>query len=303
MPLMNQLHVDKLLSNISVKYQNQEYIADKIFPTVPVKLDSDLYRIFVKNFRIPETKRASLGVAREHSFDVTTAGYLLEEHALKNYVGDEQADNYDISDLRSDMTEELTDVIMRMKEKKVADLFTSTSWSLGVSLASGAAFSDNTTTSNPIPIFDTAATTIIQMSGYAGNFGILPRNGFVSCKNHVSVLDRVKYTSKEMTEEMLAALFGLPELLVPLTVIDTSALGLVDTVATSTSAIFTHAFVGYKPSSAGPLKPSCGYTFEKSIPRVRRWRDEERKAEAVEVQIKFQPKVVASLTGYLIKGI
>lgn len=299
MPLKNQLHVDKLLSNISVKYQNQEYIADKVFPIVPVKLDSDLYRIWVKNFRVPETKRASNGVAREHLFDVTTASYLLEEHALKNYVGDEDADNYDISDLRSDTTEELTDVIMRMREKKVADLFTSTSWSLGVSLAAGAAWSDNTTTSNPIPTVDTATTTIIQNSGYSPNFMILPRNGFVSAKNHVSVLDRTKYTSKEMSVAILAGLFGVEEVLVPLTVIDTSALGATE----SLSAIYAHAFVGYKPSSASPLKPSSGYTFEKSMPRVRRWRDEERKAEAIEVQMKFQPKVVASLTGYLIKGI
>lgn len=299
MPLVSQLHVDKLLGNISIKYQNQEYIADKVAPVVPVKLDSDLYRIWARNFRIPETRRADNAVAREHNFDVSTAGYLLEGHALKNYVGDEQADNYDLTDLRSDMTEELTDVIMRMREKKVSDLFTSTAWSLGVSLASGAAFSDNTTTSNPIPIFDTAATTIINNSGYQPNFGILPRNGFVSCKNHVSVLDRVKYTSKEMTKEMLAALFNLEELLVPLTVVDTSALG----AAESLSAIYAHAFVGYKPQSASMLKPSCMYIFEKSMPRVRRWREEERKAEAIEVQMKFKPKVVASLTGYLIKGI
>lgn len=299
MPFANQLHVDKLLSNLSVKYQNQEYVADKIFPIVPVKTDSDLYRIWVKNFRIPETKRASKALAREHNFEVTTASYLLEEHALKNYVGDEEADNYDITDLRADMTEELTDVIMRKREKMVADLFTSTSWSLGVSLAAANAFSANTTVSNPIPIFDTAATTIIQNSGFAPNFGILPRDGFVSCKSHVSVLDRTKYVSKEMTPAMLAALFELPELLIPLTVVDVSQLGLTE----SLSNLFVHAFVGYKPSSAGPLKPSCGYIFEKAVPRVRRWRDEERKAEAVEVQMKLQPKVVASLTGYLIKGI
>ena len=32
MPLKNQLHVDQLLSNVSVKYSNAEYIADKVFP-------------------------------------------------------------------------------------------------------------------------------------------------------------------------------------------------------------------------------------------------------------------------------
>jgi hypothetical protein len=300
MPLKNQLHVDQLLSNISVKYSNSEYIADKVFPTVPVKKDSDLYRSYQRNFRIPETKRASGGVAREFDFEVSSSSYILENHALKNYVNDDQADNYDISDLRADMTEELTDAIMRMKEKKVADLFTTTSWSLNVSLAAANAFAQNTTVSNPIPIFDTACTTVISNSGYKPNFGILPRQGMIACKNHVSVLDRVKYTSAEITEKMLAALFGVEELLVPMASYDSANEGVADSIGDIYGDI---AFVGWKPASAGPMKPSSGYIFEKAVPRVRRWRVEERQAEAIEVQIKFQPKVVASLTGYLIKDI
>lgn len=300
MPLKNQLHVDQLLSNVSVKYSNVEYIADKVFPVLPVKKDSDLYRIYTRNFRIPETKRASKGVAREWDFDVSTASYLLEEHALKNYVGDEEGDNYDLGDLRADMTEELTDAILRMREKKVADLFNTTgSWSLNVSLATANLFSANTTVSNPIPVFDTGATTVIKNSGYKPNFGILPRDAYVACKNHVSVLDRVKYTSSDMTPAMLQGLFDLEELLIPNSVYDSAALGLADSIGN----IFPNmAFLGWKPSSPGPMKPSCGYIFEKAVPRVRRWRVEERKAEAIEVQLKFQPKIVASLTGYLING-
>lgn len=300
MPMKNQLHVDTLLSNISVKYSNAEYIAEKVFPSLPVMKDSDKYRIWVRNFRLPESLRNHKGVAKEHDFDVTTGSYLLVDHALKSYVSDDDADNYDISDLRADTTEELTDKIMLRMEKSVADLFTSTNWSLNVSLAATAAFSQNTTVSNPIPIFDTAATTIIQNSGYQPNFGILPRNGFINCKNHVSVLERTKYVSKDMTAAMLAALFNLPELLVPIASVDSSAQGVTESIG---SVWGDNAFVGFKPASPSPLKPSSGYIFVKNQPRVRRWRDEERKSEAVEVQIKFQPKVVASLTGYLIKDI
>lgn len=300
MPLKSQLHVDTLLSNISVKYQNTEYIAEQVFPLLPVKKDSDKYRIWVRNFRLPESIRNHKAVAREHDYAVTTSSFLLQDNALKSYVSDDDADNYDIADLRADTTEELTDKIMLRLEKSVADLFTTTNWSLNVSLAAAAAFSANTTVSNPIPIFDTAATTIIQNSGYKPNFGILPRSGFIACKNHVSVLDRIKYVSKEMTVEMLAALFDIPKLLVPIASIDTSHEGLAEVIS---DVWGDAAFVGYKAESPSPLKPSCGYTFVKNMPRVRRWRDEERKSEAIEVQIKFQPKVVASLTGYLIKDI
>lgn len=298
--LTSQMHVDQLLSNVSLRYTHPELIAMRVFPEVQVKKDSDLYRIYERNFRIPETKRANRGVAKQHSFSVSTGTYVLEKHALKDFVSDDDVDNYDISDLRADTTEELTDVILRRMEKSVADLFTSTNWSLNVSLASGAEFSANTTTSNPIPVFDTAQSTVIANSGMKPNFGILTRDGFVACKNHVSVVDRIKYTSREMTPAMLAGLLDLPELLISNAQYDSS-----DEGRTSTMQNFwdEHAFVGYKPQRPGPKQVSSGYIFRKAAPMVRRWREEEREAEAIEVQMKYQAKVVASLSGYLIKNV
>ena len=297
MPTQNQLHVSQLLSNVSIKYKNDDYIADKVFPIVPVKKDTDQYRVYVRNWRVPDTLRASRGVANEFSFDVTTNSYVLKNHALKDYVHWEDADNYDLSSLKEDTTEELTDAILRRRELTVAQLFTKTSWSLNVSLAAGAEFTANTTTSNPIPVFDTGATTIIQNSGRKPNYGILPRAGFIGAKNHTSVLDRTKYTSKEMTPVMLAALFDLEELHIPIASYDSSALGVADSI---TNIWDENAFMGYKPSSAGLRTPSSGYIFRKDMAPVREWKDEERKADAVEVEYKEDVKVVASLSGYLI---
>jgi hypothetical protein len=300
MPRTSQIHVDKLLSNVSVRYQTKELIALRVFPQVSVKKDSDLYRIYDRNFKLPETRRSNRGLANEHQFNVSTATYALEKHALKDYVSDDDMDNFDLANLRADTTEELTDVILRRLEKSVADLFTTTNWSLNVSLAAANAFNANTTVSNPIPIYDTAATTIINNSGLKPNFGILPRDGFVACKNHISVLDRVKYTSREMTPGMLGALFDLPELLIANGAYDTAADGIAATIVQFYGDV---SFVGYKPPRASPKAPSSGYIFMKASPSVRRWRVEERESEAIEVQKKYQAKVVASLSGYLIKDI
>lgn len=298
MPTVDQsVHVDRLLSEVSVKYQNSEYIADRVFPIVPVKQSSNLYRVYQRNFRIPETKRAQKALAREFNFDVSNASYILEEHALKQYIGDDEQDNYDIGDLRADMTNELTDALMRMREKKVADLFTSTNWSLNFSMAASNTFANSTVTSYPVQIFDTAATTVIANSGYKPNFVILPREVFVAVKNHTMTVDRIKYTSAEISESMIAGMLGVAEVLTPIASYDSSQPGVTEAI----SGIYADiAFMGYKPAAPGPLQPSCGYIFEKNIPRVRRWREEERRAEAIEVDMMFQPKIVASLTGYLI---
>lgn len=297
-PLKSNLHVDKLLSQISVKYRPSGMIGMDVFPTLNVKKDSDLYRVYTRNFRIPETRRAPGSLSREHGFNISSASYVLREDSLKKYVSDDEAENYDMSDLRADSTEELTDKIMLRVEKDVADLFTTTNWSLNVSLA--AAWTSNTSTTNPIPTVDTASTTIVNNSGFVANFGILERAGFIAAKNHSSVLDRTKYVSKEMTKDMLAALFDLDELLVAHSTYDSSADGATESI---TQIWDNNMFVGYKPARPTPLAPSCGYLFKKNKPMVRRWRDNEREAEAIEVRMKWQPKIVASLAGYLIRDV
>lgn len=300
MPLKNQLHVNQLLSNVSVQYKNAEYIWDKVFPAVQVSKDTDLYRVYDRNFKLPETARAPKGLAKEASYEFSTASYALKQHAIKDYIGVDEVVNNDIGSLQVDAVENLTDIIYRRMEKDLADLFTTTSWSLNVSLAAANAFNQNTTVSDPVPVFDTGASTVIANSGKVPTFGILPRDAFIAVKNHVSVLDRVKYTSAEVSQAMVGALLGLPELHVPVAQYDTAADGL----AASMSNFFGDiAFLGWKPANPGMKQPSCGYMFMNSAPRVRSWFDDERNATAVECEIKFQPKVVASLCGYLIKDV
>lgn len=299
--LANQVHVDSLLSNISVKYKPEGFIGMEMCPQVVVKKTSDLFRVYDRNFKIPETKRANKGEAREHNFEVSTASYNLVRHSLKSFVSDTDADNYDLADLRAETVEELTEKIMLRHELDVATLFTKTAWSLTVSLAAGLTFADNTTTSNPIPIFQTGASVVIANSGMKPNFGMLPRAGLVACVNHGSILDRLKYTSAEVDAVKLAALFDLPKgLLVPAIAYDNT-----NTVTASIVSIWSaeNAWLGYKPDAPGPLKASSLYTFKKAMPLVKRWRVEERESECIEVNMEYEARVVASLSGYLIANV
>lgn len=298
MPKANQLRVDKLLSSISIKYANKNFIAREVFPEVSVMKRSDLYRIYSRNFRLPETSRADGGLTRRHDFNVSTASYVLEKHGLHEYVSDDQMDNFEPHELRADTTEELTDKILLRMEKSVADLMTSTSWSQNVSLSAAQQWSLNSTTSNPIPLMDTAATTVLENSGFLPTHAIIPRSVLLAAKNHDSVIDRIKYVSMDITPAMLAGLFDIDTLLSPTAVIDGSAEGATESIAALWG---DNVFVGYRPASASILRPSAGYVFKKNVPMVKRWRDEDRESEKIEVNMQYQAKVVASLAGYLIK--
>lgn len=300
-PLRSQLHVDQLLSNVAVKYSNTRFIHDKVFPAVPVKKQSDLYRTYNRSWSIPETSRAIGGLSREHQFEIGNSSYSLEKHALKSYVPDTAAENYDITDLRADVTIELVEKIMMRKEAQCAALFTTTSWSLGASLA--AADTWLTGTAQPIQLFDTAAAAIVSNSGVKANFGIIPLDSYNALKNHTTLVDRVKYTSKEMSPAIVGALIGVDDLLVPDIYFDSGLYG----ASAATGAVQSiwksdFAFLGYKPGAAGFMALSSGYMFQRAKPLVRRWREEEREADAIEVDCEFQFKVVASLTGYYINN-
>ncbi len=300
-PLRSQLHVDQLLSNVAVKYTNERFIHDKVFPMVPVKKQSDLYRTYNRSWSIPETRRAIGGVAREHQFEIGNSSYSLQKEALKSYVADTAADNYDITDLRADVTIELTEKIMMRKESDCAALFTTTSWSLGASLAAG----DTWVTGSALPInlFDTAAATIVGNSGVKANYAIIPLDSYNALKNHTTVVDRVKYTSRELSPAIIGALIGVTDLLVPDMYFDSGLYG----ASAATGAVASlwktdFAFLGYKPPAAGFYALSSGYMFQRAKPLVRRWREEERESDAIEVDCEYQFKVVASLTGYYINN-
>ena len=299
MPFKNQLHVDQQLSNVSLKYTNKSMIAEEIFPSVPVKKDSDLYRVYDRNFKLPETIRASSGEAKQHDFEVSTASYILRQHSLKAFVSDRDAENYDLTSLMADQTENLTDTIKLRMEKDVADLMTSTSWSQFASLTAAQQW-DGTTTSNPIIMVDTATGVVLENSGQVANTALLPWRVLMAAKNNTQVIDRIKYTSADITPSMIAGLFDKEKLLVPKAVIDSAAAGL----AASIAPLFgDNALIAYVADSPGPLKPSAGYIFKNSLPMVKRWRVEERQSECVEVNLHYAAKVVASLSGYLIKDI
>ncbi len=297
-PLRSQLHVDQLLTNVSVKYVNDGYIHDKVFQQVPVKKSSDIYRTYTKNWRVPNTSRAPGALSREHSFDIGTAPYILEKHALKIYIPDEDQDNYDLTDLTTDATLELTEKIMMRKEIQCAAQFTTTAFSLGTSLASTDQW--NTGGALPILLFDTMSSTVVQNSGKLPNYGIVPLDAFNLLKNHTTVVDRIKYTSKEVNQAIVSALISIPELLVPSINYDSSEQG--GTSVTGPIWNQHDVFVGFKPPSPGFYVPATGYMFTKNKPLVRRWREEEREAEAVEVDTSFSFKIVASLTGYYVKA-
>jgi hypothetical protein len=306
----DQIHRDRALENVSLQYKPQGMIADLVAPRVPVKRESDFYYVYSRDtMTIPSTRRAMRSESNQANWNMSTSTYNLEEHALHDYVSDRERDNADSPiSVDVDTTEILTQKLMLRREKDLASVVqTTANWGTNIDASATAtiAWSSNTTTTNPITLIDSLSSVILQNSGVRPNRLILTDPQFNAAKEHVSIVDRIKYTSADsVTPEMLAKLFRLDQILVATAIENTAKEGIADSMA----FIWTDAaFLYYVPDAPALKQASALYTFWKDAVtapwKVERWREGKRTSDAIQVSGMYQHKPVATACAALLVNI
>jgi hypothetical protein len=220
-PSINSVHVDAILTNISIGYlQNQDsFIADKVFPVVPVDKKSDKFFTYTKNdwFRDEAQRRADGTESAGSGYNLSTGTYSADVFAFHKDVGDQTVANADapLNPLR-EATEFVTRRLLLRKEIQfVSDFFTTGVWGTDVTGVAGAPSSGQTkqwsdyTSSDPINDIEEAKSDILGATGMEANTLVLGYEVFRQLKNHPDLVDRIKYTtSNTITEDMLARMFG-----------------------------------------------------------------------------------------------
>ena len=149
-PNINSVHVDAILTNISVAYlQNQDnFIADKVFPVIPVDKKSDKYFTYTKNdwFRDEAQRRAPGTESAGGGYNLSTGTYSADVWAFHKDVDDQTVANADapLNPLR-EATEFVTRRLMLRRELQwVSDFFGTGVWADDVTGVSGAPSSGET---------------------------------------------------------------------------------------------------------------------------------------------------------------
>src|SRR5690349_7914206 len=131
MPAVGQVHIDQALTNISVMYRNESYVADQVFPVIPAPKRSDKYFLYKKeDFLTPSGASGSGALmslrrpgseAAEIDYSLSTATYFCEEYAYRGLVTDAEASAAD-NPLQPDMdqTIQLTERLTLDNEVSVA---------------------------------------------------------------------------------------------------------------------------------------------------------------------------------------
>ena len=132
MPRMSDAHIDRAMTNISVAYlQDQSnFIADKVFPIIPVQRQSDLYYVYNKGdfMRDEARERAMYSVSAGGVYGVEAADpYFCRKHAFHKDVSPEERLNYDEPlDADTDATTFVTQKMLIRREMAWASKFFTT---------------------------------------------------------------------------------------------------------------------------------------------------------------------------------
>jgi len=315
-PNVNQVHVDAILTNISVAYMQraENFIADKVFPIVPVSKKSDLYFQYTKNdwFRDEAQRRADATESAGSGYNVATESYNADVFAIHKDVGDQTVANADnpLNPMREAAEFVTHRLLLRRELQFVNDFFGTGVWDTdvdGVTTTPTAGefrkWSDYTS-SDPLTDVEDGKAKILQTTGQEPNTLVLGYNVFRYLKNHPELVDRIKYTSSNViTSDMMARMFEVDRVLVAKAVKATNNEGGTEAYdfAYGDAALLAHV-----APSPGLMTPSAGYCFTwtgvagglGATIGTSQFRMESIKATRIESEMAFDNKVVSADLGY-----
>ena len=296
--------VDQALANVSIKYSNDTFIADSIFPVVPVIKQTGKYYIYDKsNLRIDKTARAAGSPANEVDFGVAPTGvFSCDDHAQKGFIPQEVQDQADAAlNPLIDETEDLTEKLMLDRELNLANLITSTSnVTQNVTLSGTSQWSDYSN-SDPIGDVRLARTTIHQNTFKKPNTIVMSKVVFDTLCDHPQIIERIKYSQLGVvTAELMCRLFQVDKILVGEAGQNTANEGQTDSLAYVWGK---NAVVCYINPTVRLKSVTFGMTLTYSKRVVIRWTDFDRKGTYVRIgDDNYTQKIIAAGCGYLIKN-
>lgn len=318
-PTRSDVHVNRPLTNISIAYIQKagDFIADKVFPIVPVMKQSDKYFFYDKSYwfstqaqkRAPGTESAGSGFLIDN-----TPNYYADVWAVHKDVDDQTRANSDQPiDLDRDATLFVTQQLILRREIQFVNTFVApNTWTGASDFAPSITW--DTAGSNPMYDVDYNKQVVKSQTGFLPNTFLCSTDVFFALKNNASVLDRIKYTQRGIvSEDLLAALFGVEKFLVIAAVQNTAAetAGGGDTTGTFSFLSSNNGLLVYSNPAPSILQPSGGYIFSwqgmfgagAQGNRIMTFRMEQLKSDRVEGEMSFAMKQIGSDLGVYYKNL
>ena len=324
-PTIGDVHVNAPLTNISLAFiqDASHFIADRVFPNVPVAKQSDRYFVYDRgDFHRDEMEERAPGTESSgngYNLD-NTPTYYAPVLAFHKDVSDQIRANSDaVLDADRDAAIYVTQKAMIKRERDFVTnamgtgIWTNEKTGVNSDVTLGSEFLIwNDANSDPISEIRQGVRTVLETTGFAANKLTLSQTVFDALVDHPDIVDRIKYGQTPgapaiVNEQALAALFGLQEVLVSKAVYNTAAKG---QTASNSFIAGNNALLTYTTPNPGIMTPSAGYTFSWTGwmgattmgHRIKRFRMENLESDRVEVQMAYDHNVTGADLGYFFEN-
>jgi hypothetical protein len=264
------VHIDVVLTNISVAWPNEGLVGNFLFPPVPVLKQSNKYYIFqgregwypaLDDLRAPGTEANEVP-----GLTVSLNSYYCQEHALQIAVTDEERQNAD-SPLSPDVdgAEMLASRIALGKEYRIYNLVTTAAnFNTSLTAVPGTTTGygpqwDNYVNATPIRDIRTACRAMHAISFLSPNQVIIPYKVMSALEDNQDFIERIKYSERAiLTPDLVASLLALDNVVVP-------GFGIATNNPGQTLALQylwnVEVLLAYKPPRPGLKVPAFAYQF------------------------------------------
>lgn len=256
--------IDAVLTKAAQGYRNAEMVGDALFPIVPVPLrKGDRMSFGKEEFQAYSTLRAPGAVINRMNTAHALVPYALKDRSLGYIVPREIAEEVQNGPMKYNLVmRHQTKVLRAMALEKEVEQATKAldpaNYGAANKIALAGANVWTNVLSDPISQVEDAKEAVRAAIGLYPNTFLLSAVAFKNLKKHASIVDRIKYTSREVaTPELLAELFGVEKVVIG------------KAVKASDAGVFSDvwgsaAVLAYTNISATPTdeEPSYGYTFQ-----------------------------------------
>ena len=305
----NQLHIDKLLSNVALGYKPRTGFAREIAPIVSVQKQTDLYRVWDQAdlWRIDDTLRAPGQEANRISTTVGSDSYSAVNYALRSDIAIEETVNADnLRELEQGRTMALMDKILMDWDRRVALQVTSSS-NVGTASNVASAWTD-AANSDPFSDILTVMDQIEDATGYRPNKMVAGGDAWRNLRRNNAIIDKVNKTGitggdLNSSQEQVKDLFDLDKVIVAGGYINTADEGV---AATYSRTFGDHILVYYAPERPTIELPSFMYSFRWAgggLPNMQVSRlpyDQYKQKSGIQVSYYQDEKITSAALGGLI---
>jgi len=297
--------VDPVLSSAAKGYSNNTLVGATLFPTVPVSSRGGKVTQFGKEaFMLYATGRSPGQNTKRITFGYDGFSFTLESHSLEGLLPIEtmqEADAVPGIDMGSTTVNGVQDIIALRLEKQRADVARDPSkyaTSNKVVLSGTAQWSDYSGVSDPITDVEKGKEAVRKRIGKRPNVGVMGAAVFSALKQHPKIIERTKYTGRDVpTAELLASFFDLQKIEVGDAIYADDAGNFAD--VWGKDFVLAYVEIG---TVAERGKPSYGYTYQLAgYPQVEEsYYERNVKSWVYPVTDEVAPVMVGADAGYLI---